>query len=223
MTCLPYAASPTLAPVLALSASLFAAPQPASAHPHVWVAVEATVAYKDGAVAGLQQRWTFDDMYTAMAIQGLDKNGDGTYDRDELTELAKVNIEGIKQFDYFTHAKLGDGTLKFVEPTDFWLEHKDNVLTLNFMLPLEQPVAVATPGFSFAVYDPTYFIAFDFAKDKDAPVRLGEGAPAGCALDLDKPANDDGSQALADAFSAELGGYNGATLSRTVRVSCAKS
>lgn len=208
--------------ILSAMLALSGAPM-AWAHPHVWVAVEATVAYQDGNVKGLQQRWTFDDMYTAMAVQGLDKNGDGAYDREELAELAKVNIDGIKQFDYFTHAKLADGVLKFGEPTDFWLEYKDNVLTLNFLLPLEQPLAAATPGFSFAVYDPTYFIAFDFAKDKDKPVKLGEGAPAGCALDLDAAASDADSQSLADAFSAEMGGANGSALARTARVTCAKS
>ena len=42
-----------------------------------------------------------------MAIEGLDKNGDGKYDRQELSELAQVNIDGLKEFNYFTVAKLG--------------------------------------------------------------------------------------------------------------------
>ncbi len=58
-------------------------PPEAQAHPHVWVNVETTVLYEGGKVAGFKHRWAFDDMYTAMAIQGLDKNGDGTYSRDE--------------------------------------------------------------------------------------------------------------------------------------------
>lgn len=210
---------------LAAAAVMFAlAPQTAFAHPHVWVAVEATIAYADNKVSGLQQRWTFDDMYTAMAVQGLDKNGDGNFDRDELKELAQVNIDGIKQFEYFTHAKLNDGQLKFVEPKDYWLEYKDNVLTLHFMLPLEQPLAADTPGFSFAIYDPSYFIAFDFAKDKEKPVTLGEGAPANCALDMDPAPSDADVQNLANAFAAETGSGSGASvLSRTVRVKCARS
>lgn len=210
------------AALFAAAAALFANPPPATAHPHVWVAVETTIAYADGNVTGLQQRWTFDDMYTAMAIQGLDKNGDGTYDRAELTELAQVNIDGIKQFEYFTHAKLNDGQLKFAEPKDYWLEYKDNVLTLNFMLPLEQPLAADTPGFAFSVYDPSYFIAFDFAKD--TPVKLGAGAPAHCALDMDPAASEEDAQNLANAFTNEMGTPGGASvLSRTVRVKCARS
>lgn len=205
-----------------MALALCLAPNTASAHPHVWVTVEATVAYTGGKVVGLQQRWTFDDMYTAMAIQGLDKNGDGKYDREELAELAKVNIEGIKQFDYFTHARLNENELKFAEPTDFWLEHKDNVLTLNFTLPLQQPFAAETPGFSFAIYDPSYFIAFDFAKDK--PVKLGKGAPANCALDVDAPPSDDDATNLANALSNAAGTASGGSfLSRTVHVKCVRS
>ena len=74
----------------------------AAAHPHVWITVETTVLYDKGAFTGLQHKWTFDEFYTAMAIEGLDKNKDGIYDREELSELAKVNIEGLKEIGYFT-------------------------------------------------------------------------------------------------------------------------
>lgn len=204
-----------------IAVSALVLPSLAAAHPHVWVAVEATVAYGSGNITGLQQRWTFDDMYTAMAVQGLDKDGDGTYSREELQDLAKVNIEGIQQFDFFTHAKLGEEQRKFVVPTDYWLDYKDNVLTLNFMLPLEQPVAATTPGFSFSIYDPTYFIAFDFAKE--APLKLGEGAPQGCALNVKSPMSDAEAKSLADAFASELGPNDGSALARTVLVDCERS
>lgn len=97
----------------------------ASAHPHVWVSVETTVIYAEGTITGLRQRWLFDEIYSSMAIQGLDANGDGSYDQSELAELAKVNIDGLKQFDYFTFAKLGDQPLSFDSPTDFILEHAE--------------------------------------------------------------------------------------------------
>lgn len=94
---------------LAMAAALAG---PAAAHPHVWVTVETTVVYDGGQVTGLQHKWTFDDMYTAMAIQGLDANGDGTYSREELAELAQVNMDGLKEFAYFTVAKLGTAATK---------------------------------------------------------------------------------------------------------------
>ena len=74
----------------------------AAAHPHVWVTFETTVLYDKGTFAGVRHKWMFDEFYTTMAIEGLDKNKDGIYDREELAELAKVNIDGLKDFAYFT-------------------------------------------------------------------------------------------------------------------------
>jgi ABC-type uncharacterized transport system substrate-binding protein len=97
----------------------------AMAHPHVWVVVQTTVVYEKGTVTALEQRWTFDELYSAMAVDGLDTNKDGTYDRSELAELVKVNLEGLKDFDYFTQAKLGEQKLEFADPVDAYMDYKE--------------------------------------------------------------------------------------------------
>ena len=79
-----------------LAAGLIFGAASSVAHPHVWVSVKATVLFEGDTMTGLQQSWTFDEAYTAMAIEGLDTNGDGNYDRKELEELAKVNVDGLK-------------------------------------------------------------------------------------------------------------------------------
>ncbi|MGD9786166.1 MAG: DUF1007 family protein [Hyphomicrobiaceae bacterium] len=197
----------------------------ATAHPHVWVKVEATVNYQRGAVTDITQRWTFDEMYSAMATQGLDTNGDGTYDRKELAELAQVNIDGLKEFDYFTFAKLGTADLKLADPKDYWLEYKDGVLTLTVTMPLAQPVLAEAEGFSFAVYDPSFFIAFDFVKDNAITLA---GAPVGCEAKLTVPKQDaDLAKALSDAAqvdtSGSVGGDLGFAVAKTVVLGCPKS
>lgn len=196
---------------------------PATAHPHVWVKVETTVVYEQGAIAALAQRWTFDDLYTAMAIQGLDTNNDGTYDRQELAELAQVNMDGLKEFDYFTFPQLGGAKLALGEPKDYWLELAEGVLTLHFDLPLADPVLAEAEGFTFAVYDPSYFIAFDMAEK--SPVVLGAGAPKGCTVEIGSPAKEaDDAQRLGEAFYNQLGGANfGISTAKTVAIVCPKS
>jgi len=208
---------------LCLAAGLAVGAASTFAHPHVWVSVKATVLYENGTMTGLQQAWTFDEAYTTMAIEGLDTNGDGNYDRKELEELAKVNIDGLKEFGYFTFAKLGDGGVTFKEPIDYWLEYTGGVLTLHFKLPLEKPVLAEAPGFTFSVYDPSFFIAFDLAKDD--PVKLAASAPAGCKADVAIPAKEaEDTQRLGEAFFQELGGADyGVTMAKTVAISCAKS
>lgn len=110
----------------------------AAAHPHVWVSTETEVLFEQGAIVGLRHRWTFDEFYSAMAVQGLDTNNDGIYDRKELAELAKVNIDGLRDFSYFTNAQLAGQGLKFAAPKDYWLEQID--------APERPDVAVAPAG-----------------------------------------------------------------------------
>lgn len=196
----------------------------AHAHPHVWVMVKETVLYKDGAITGLRQSWTFDEYYTEMAIEGLDKNGDGKYDREELKELAQVNIDGLKEFSYFTFAKAGDKDLKFKPPEDYWLEHDDKgVLTLHMTLPLEEPVVAEASGFQFSVFDSSYYIAFDLAETD--PVTLGAGAPASCKAAIHDPPPDDEADDLNAAFSSVLG--DGGTIdmgsTRSIAVECSRT
>ncbi len=107
-------------------ASMALSSAPAAAHPHVWVSVMTTVLYKDGTITGLRQRWLFDEFYTSMAIQGLDADGDGKYSREELAELTKVNIDGLKEFSYFTFPKLGEQALELGPPADYFMELSDS-------------------------------------------------------------------------------------------------
>ena len=195
----------------------------AAAHPHVWVTAKAEVVFEGGKIAGIQHHWTFDEFYTAMAIVGLDKNGDGIYSREELAELAKVNMQGLSEFDFFTFAMLGKAKVEFSAPVDAWLEHKDGVLTLHFRLPLKAPIEAATPGFSFAVYDPSYFIAFELAKGEAVGMT---GAPAGCKVVVGaaaEPAETADNQTLAGAFAEQMPGgvFSGGT-TKSAAVTCAK-
>ena len=160
----------------------------ASSHPHVWITVETTVLYDKGAFTGLEHKWTFDEFYTAMAIEGLDKNNDGVYSREELAELAKVNIDGLKEFGYFTYPVVDGEDVKIQEPTDYWLEHKDGVLSLHFILPFDKPIPVKARAFAYVVQDPTFYIAFLPAKTD--PVKLGEGVPKSCKVQIGNPKHD---------------------------------
>ena len=194
----------------------------ASAHPHVWVTYEIEVIYdQDKAITGFRHKWAFDDLYTSFAIQGLDKNNDGAYDRDELKELAAVNISSLKEFEYFTFPKLAGKVLARQAPRDYWLDYKDGVLALNFTLPLAKPVAATDiKDFSFTVYDPSFYV--DFAPAKTNPVRLA-AAPAGCAPVIKQPNPDTTTvQALGEAFFTNPDAANSlaAQFAQTISIAC---
>jgi ABC-type uncharacterized transport system substrate-binding protein len=113
-------------PILAVvMLSLFGITPTAQAHPHIWVTVETTLQFDKGTVTGIRHRWLFDEYYSTMAIEGLDTNKDGIFDRTELAELAKINIDGLKEMGYFTTAKLGEQPLALDAPKNYWLDHVD--------------------------------------------------------------------------------------------------
>jgi ABC-type uncharacterized transport system substrate-binding protein len=170
--------------ILATLVGLLVASGSALAHPHVWVTVKSTVVYApDGSILGVRHAWAFDDMFSAFATQGLESKQKGVFSREELQPLAKVNVESLKEYDFFTYAKANGKKTPFVDPTDYYLEHKDAVLTLHFLLPLKAPVQAK--AFDLDVFDPTYFVDFAFAE-KDAAALAG--APAACKLSTGKPA-----------------------------------
>lgn len=208
-------------PVAVGSALMLASPV-AEAHPHLWVNVATEVLYDaSGGVTGFRHAWTFDEGYTALAIQGLDTNGDGAYDRNELQSLAQENAESLKDFGYFTEARIEGEKLDLIEPIDYYSEYDAaKGLTFHFTLPLKASVKPGSLKLSFAVFDPSYFIAFTFTSRES--VRLASNAPAGCTAVLATPPAEAADQkALDEAFfnSEEAGGY-GSLYSQDAIVSC---
>lgn len=155
----------------------------ANAHPHVWVTFHSEVLYSaDGSMTGIRHAWTFDDMFSAYATQGIAHAKKGQFTREELASLAQLNVESLKEYAYFTYARADGRKLKFSDPVDYWLEYKNDALTLHFTLPLK--TAVTAKAVQVEIYDPTIFVDFEFAKDK--PVSLS-GAPPQCVLTFDLP------------------------------------
>lgn len=54
-----------LIPRVAITSALFLLGWYPQAHPHVWVAVEATVVYDTRMVTGFRYKWSFDKAYSA--------------------------------------------------------------------------------------------------------------------------------------------------------------
>jgi ABC-type uncharacterized transport system substrate-binding protein len=166
----------------AAAIALFAGPVLARAHPHIWIDATAKVSFSGPDVIGIEHAWIFDEAFSTYVVQGLDKNGDGRFSREELAALAKENVESLNEFDYFTFGKIGGKRMVFDGPRDYWLEFDGKALTLHFLLPLK--TAVPLRQAVFEVYDPSYYVEFKF-HDEHA-VGL-DGAPLGCTALIKKP------------------------------------
>ena len=202
--------------LLALAGGLSLAALPAQAHPHVWITATSELVYApDGSITGVRHAWTFDDMFTTYALQGIETKTKGVYTREQLGPLAKDNVENLKEFGFFTFAKADGKKQKFEEPTDYFLEYKDSALTLHFMLPLKAP---AKPKqLALDIYDPSFFIDFKF-EDKD-PVKL-VGAPASCEMKFQRPGDADVKKLTEEMIASGDQSNYGAIYANKIAVTC---
>ena len=190
----------------------------ARAHPHVWITASSELMYAaDGSITGVRHAWSFDDMFSTYALQGIETKTKGVYSREELGPLAQTNVDLLKEFGFFTFAKADGKKAKFVEPVDYFLDYKDAVLTLHFTLPLQTPAKARE--LALEVFDPSFFIDFKF-EDKNA-VRL-VGAPAACQMQFQRP-NDGTANAQKLGEQNFLNGDNsnyGAMFANKITVQC---
>jgi ABC-type uncharacterized transport system substrate-binding protein len=204
--------------LLLLAGALALGAGAAQAHPHVWVTATSEVIYAtDGSITGVRHAWTFDDMFSTYALQGIESKTKGSYSHEELAPLAQTNVESLKEFGFFTFAKADGKKEKFQEPVDYFLEYKDSVLTLHFTLPLKTPVK--PKELALEVFDPSFFVDFKLG-DKD-PVRL-VGAPAACKVSFQRP-NDGAVSAQKLGEQNFLNGDNsnfGAMFANKITVQC---
>ena len=171
----------------------------------------------DGSITGVRHAWTFDDMFSTYALQGIESKKKGVYTHEELAPLAQTNVELLKEFGFFTFAKADGKKQKFEEPVDYFLEYKGGFLVLHFTLPLKTPVKPKV--LALEVFDPTFFVDFKLA-DKD-PVRL-VGAPEACKFEFQRPNDGAASaQALGEQNFTDGGNVNfGAMFANKITVTC---
>jgi ABC-type uncharacterized transport system substrate-binding protein len=189
----------------------------AEAHPHVWITAKSELIYApDGTITGVRHAWTFDDMFSTYALQGIEAKVKGAYSREELASLAQTNVESLKEFRFFTFAKADGKKENFLEPVDYFLEFKDSLLTLHFTLPAKTPFKARQ--LALEVFDPEFFIDFKYA-DQD-PIKL-VGAPADCKMQFQRP-NDGtaGAQKLGEQNFAGGGSNFGMMFANKITVDC---
>ena len=175
---------------------------------------------EDGKMTGVANTWSFDEGYSAYAVQGIPTQPNGTIARETLDVLAKSNTEALDEFGYFTSIRMDGKKLSLAAPKDYWLDYDGHVMTYHMTLPLKEPMK---PGkvTMVEIYDPTYFVSFAFPESPN-PVTMPT-SPKGCSLTVARPKQDaQPTQNLNEAFFNTLsaGSDVGAQFSSRIVFAC---
>ena len=156
---------------------------PALSHPHAWIETRSDVVFDDkGRIAAINIEWDFDANYSEMAVEGLDANADGYHSAGELLPLARENLIALKDYDYFVKARAGAEAVQYGEVTQYGIIYSNGVLKMHFTLPLAAPIDPFAAEFVYRIYDPSFYIAIDFAEN--SPLALLGNPPDPCAIEL---------------------------------------
>jgi len=146
---------------------------PTYPHPHVFIVNMLTIAFDDKGLAGTRVSWGFDEFFSSMIAGDYDKNRNSKLEKSEIAMIKKEAFSYLANFDYFTFIKIDGKPFKVKWVTDFSAALSDGKLTYEFFIPCHVKASTTFREVTIAQYDPTYYSAVFFGKNK--PVRIEAG------------------------------------------------
>ena len=181
----PIALMVTAAPLLAFGGRS----GPVVAHLHVWIDAVVTFVFEGGSLVGLRQHWRFDEFFSSFVIEEHDANRDGAFNQTEIDAIREHAFGNLREYGYFTHARLDGDKLPLDQVRDFTARIEDDLLVYEFTMMLPEPVDPGADRVEAAIYDSEYYV--EVLLDEYDPVRF-EGIPSGACTfaireDLENP------------------------------------
>ncbi len=147
----------------------------AFAHPHVFADVKVKVLYDATGFVGVENRWSYDEIYSAAMLSSVDNNGDGKISADELLPLQTAILGPIEKNNYYNYVQAGSDFLKARKIRNFKASMVKGKLVLDFVVDFSMPATADWTMLVVVVADPTNYIQMtsDMENaDVDAPKSL---------------------------------------------------
>ena len=193
----------------------------ASAHPHEFVEMKTSVLFDaEGRATGLRYDWTFDEFFTAYAVEPSDTDGDGKPEQAGLDVLFGEIISNITPIDYFTKFDQNGAVPKLGTAVPLGATMVGRQLNLKFDVAFDAPLDLSGVTMRYAIYDEEFYIAMNHAEGDNALTLVN--APARCTQQIEVPDPSEETQDYAasldktDTPSTDLG----AAFAEWVHVSC---
>ncbi len=181
----------TLAMPAAAIATLLSAVAPVSAHPHVFADARMEIV-GDGHdhLAEIRNIWSMDELFSSSVIPDFDTNANGKLDKDELKAVGEQIRSSIAEWSFYTAVSIGARDIAMQPPgiLNATYDAKAGRLDLSFVMKPETPVDLTRDKVTFAVYDKSYFVAFDFPDEKRFALK---NLPASCKKKFVVPSPDE--------------------------------
>ena len=183
---------PVAAAALLATGALLASCLVAEAHPHVFADSRMEiVGTPDGHLAAVRNIWRMDELFSSSVVFDFDKNGNGKLDDDELVAVGDTVRQSIAEWSFYTFVKSGAHDVPMQPPDEIRTLYENGQLLMFFEMKPREPVDLKKQPVTFAVFDESFFVAFDYA---DASSFQLLDMPASCSKKFTVPDPDEGAQ-----------------------------
>ncbi len=135
-------------------------------HPHIFIVQRLEVAFDEKGMAGIRVHWKFDDMFAGMIAEDHDVNKNGKLEPAEVKTVEEKAFSYIAKDNYFLFVKIDNKPFQVKFITDFNAVLEDNRLQYRFFVPCHVSAAAHMKKITVAAYDPSYYTAIFFAKNR---------------------------------------------------------
>ena len=141
-------------------------PQPAEAHPHLFIDVSAKFMLTDSTLDCVNVFWDLDEMTSAGLIEEFDANRNNRFEKQEYTTLEKEAFSYAAESNFFTVVTWGKNLLRITETRRFVaIILPDKKIRYSFSIPLNIRLPeLEHEKLVLSFNDPSMFVAFDLNK-----------------------------------------------------------
>ena len=167
--------------------------QPVAAHPHYWINLKADMILDEqGRLAAIEQHWAFDVFFSMMTVADVVKeHGDKA---TGLSKMADQMINNLTGYQYFSVLTIDGTEVALPRPSRYRLtentEPEQAILELEMRFDMTEPLAIKDKSVAWSVYDPTYYIAMNYASVENVIIKGVQGAQCQMNLDVPNPSSE---------------------------------
>ncbi|EOC0004382.1 DUF1007 family protein [Cronobacter turicensis] len=156
------------------------------AHPHSFISLKTEIVSEAGQITALKMRWKMDEITSADLLYDAGDAAPGSPVWKKLAAEVMANVIGQHYFTEFWHK--GQKVKFAATPLAYGLAREGHQAVLTFTLPLAHPQPVSGERYTFATFDPTYYVSMSY--DAPGDVTLGEALREHCNVAVKTPQPD---------------------------------
>ncbi len=135
---------------------------PISAHPHVFIDNYVTFSFDHQGLAGIRQKWIFDEMTSSTFLMDYDVDHNGQLNKAEVQQLKSEAFDNLKNYAYMTFVTINNQAfpVQFIKDFKAYISH--DKLTYEFLVPCHVTAQNTDKTIVLSIYDEEYFIDFNY-------------------------------------------------------------